>query len=433
MLSLYILIEVFALILLLVMGLVTGFILPADYSQNYLMENKDIIAQSQPFDHTLIPHTCNYGLFDFDGNYISGNFKKTVVDDAKAFLKDSNSSKHRFFLIENAKGYCVVKYDVTAHFASHTLDRIFLKPELLMLILFIIIFIIIVIQTSNSFGRRLKKELQPVLYEIGQIQNREINTENKINSKVKEFNDILQSLYDMKIALTQSLKKEWETEQKRKSNISALAHDIKTPLTIIKGNSELILEEENLSEIYKLADVINSNSDKIERYIKLLIDETKSNSTVNGEEKVSVASIVTDIISESEALCKAKGIELIIANTVLDTEVIVNKGLIERAVINLVKNAIEHTLVDKRIKVSFEGVEKSFIVTVEDFGKGFTKEALRYAKNQFYSENAERSDEHYGIGMYFANNVAEKYKGRINYYNKPNQTGAVVTFEITFG
>ncbi len=428
-LSVGVFIEIFAFVALFYLGLTIGFILPADYSQNYLERNKTLISKSEPFDKALIPHTCSYGLFDFDGNYLTGDFSNAVVKDAKAFINDSNSTDRRFFLIETANGYCIVNYEISAHFTSYMLDKLFPKLELLLLVLFVLIFIIIVTNSALSFGRKLKKELEPVLYEIGQIQNREINLEHN-NSKIKEFNDILLSLYDMKIALSQSLKKEWETEQKRKSNISAIAHDIKTPLTIIKGNSELIMEEDNIAEIYQFADVINNNSDKIERYIKLLIDETKNNVSDDSEEKSNLNKIIADIIHESEALCKTKCIELIISKTELDAEININKDLIERAVINLVRNAVEHTISEKIIKLNMECIDKRFIVKVEDYGNGFTSEALKYAKNQFYTEKSERSEEHYGIGMYFANMVAEKYNGSLTYYNKTNQTGSVVVFDI---
>jgi len=429
MLSAFILIETLAFIILINMGINIGFILPADYSEHYLEKNKSIISKSEPFDQTLIPYTCKYGLFDINGNYLSGNYGEDIVDDAKMFIIDSNAANNRFFLIKRANGYCVVQYDISAHFSSYTLNRLFPKFEMMFLLLFLLIFIIIVINSALSFGRKLKKELKPLLDEINQIQSRELNLEHK-SSKIKEFNDILLSLYDMELALSHSLKNEWETEQKRKSNISALAHDIKTPLTIIKGNSELIMEEDNIAEIYQSADIINNNSDKIERYIKLLIEETTSNITVDNEEKINITQIITNIITESIALCKINSIELITHNTVFDAEVIVNRDLIERAVLNLIKNAVEHTISNKKIMLNFECIDNKFRIEIEDYGKGFSSEALKYAKNQFYTEKSERSEEHYGLGMSFASNVAKKYNGSVTYYNKPNQTGSVVVFKI---
>lgn len=428
-LSACILMEIFIFILLFNIGINSEFILPANYSEHYLTANKNIISKSEPFDNTLIPFTCKYGLFDLEGKYLSGNFSEDLVDDAKAFMKDAKESKHLFLLIQRANEYCVVQYDVKAHFSSYMLHKIFPNFELMYLIMFFLTFLIIVLYSALLFDRKLKKQLKPVLEEISQIQNRELNVERKC-SKIKEFNDILLSLYDMETALSQSLKKEWETEQKRKSNISALAHDIKTPLTVIKGNSELIMEEGNIAEVYQLADIINSNSDKIERYIKLLIDETKDNLTADNEEKVTLITGIAAIIRESEVMCNLKGIKLMVHKKVTDADFMINRDLVERAVLNLVKNAVEHTGMKKMIKLYIECLDSKLIITIEDFGEGFTSEALKYAKNQFYTEKTERSEEHYGLGMYFASTVAENYNGSLTYYNKPDQTGSVVVFEI---
>ncbi|HCL03930.1 MAG TPA: hypothetical protein DHW61_16240 [Lachnoclostridium phytofermentans] len=140
--------------------------------------------------------------------------------------------------------------------------------------------------------------------------------------------------------------------------------------------------------------------------------------------------IIDGIMKESTVICNLKGIELITHNKVSEADIILNRDLVERAVLNLIKNAVEHTNSRKMIKLYFECLENKLVISVEDFGKGFTSEALKYAKNQFYTEKSERSEEHYGLGMYFASNVAEKYNGSITYYNKPDQTGAMVVFEI---
>ena len=68
---------------------------------------------------------------------------------------------------------------------------------------------------------------------------------------------------------------------------------------------------------------------------------------------------------------------------------------------------------------------------MEDTGNGFTKEALMHGAEQFFMDDASRSGEaHYGIGLYFAKTVAEKYGGRILLTNSEETGGAKV--EICF-
>ena len=426
--SFTILLEIMLFVVFLFVVIDNGILLPANYSERYLEANKDKLAESEPFSEELLPYSCYYGIFDREGAYLSGNFKKEELAEVKDFI-EKGYSKGYYMLVKRREGYLVVSYKITAHFASPTLRWLFPAPELMGFIFFILFFIALTIGNALSLGRKLRHLLKPVQEEIEQIQTKELIIEQK-NSVVKEFDDILHLLYEMKSALSVSLQKEWETEKERKKNISALAHDIKTPLTIIKGNAELILEEDKLEEIYQSADIIGVYSDKIERYIKLLIDETRDTQYDNRTGKVRLGELIAEICAESEAFCKAGGIELKVSDTIKEEEALLDKDSIVRAVINLIKNAAEHTEKVKTVKVSFQRKGKVFCIQIEDYGKGFTQEALRYAKNQFYTEKTHRGEEHYGLGMYYANHIAESYNGGITYYNKPEQTGAVVIFEV---
>ena len=64
------------------------------------------------------------------------------------------------------------------------------------------------------------------------------------HSKIKEFEDVLRSFSVMKNNLKTSLKKQWSVEQLQREKIAALAHDLKTPLTVIQGNIDLFRETE---------------------------------------------------------------------------------------------------------------------------------------------------------------------------------------------
>ena len=104
--------------------------------------------------------------------------------------------------------------------------------------------------------------------------NQDLDFEVK-NSDVKEFNEVLISISNMKIALKESLMMQWHMEKEKKNQICALAHDIKTPITIIKGNAELLKETQLCQEDREFTDYIINNADKVEKYISILIDISK--------------------------------------------------------------------------------------------------------------------------------------------------------------
>lgn len=356
---------------------------------------------------------------------MQGNLSEKEKNTASSVL--SGKETKLYVKLDREDGTCIVKYDIKLHFVSQKLHHLLPNPELIMVVLFFLLFAGVVLLTAWCFQRRLKREMEPLQYEIAKIQEKELVFEPQ-TSGIKEFNEVLCSLEKMKQALTESLKKEWETEQRRKSNISSIAHDIKTPITIIKGNAQLMKEETDLEEIYQSADVIDENTDKMERYLGLLIQETKEDVIIVKEE-VSITVLAKEIAEQSRNLCNVSGIRLECDYILAEGTFRMDRDLILRAVMNLVKNGTEHT--KDKLDITFFLEKNCFSVRVEDFGPGFSREAQKHGSSQFFTEHKERGEENYGLGLYIAEAAAKQYNGRLSYGNKEDGTGAVVEFKIT--
>lgn len=404
-------------------GLNAGIILPANYTENYLLQIAGQIANSNPFSKEILPENCEYGLFDITGTYIEGN-SENVDKLANVLMEESYQNGYK--IVNREDGYCVIHYSVEARFSNPTLYKIFPHLEIMVMVLFFVIFLFIIAVNAIGFGKKLQRKLTPLLDEIHHIKEKELFL-SSTRSDIREFNEVLSALDEMKAALANSLKKEWETEQRRKENISALAHDVKTPLTIIKGNVELLKEETSLEQIYAHADVINDNTDRIEHYIRLLINETKG---IREVKETSLSELISDIKVQSEILCNTKKIPILIEENVLNfsERQIADSDRILRAVLNIVANAIEYTNPKRGIRMYLGEEKEEIFIKVEDFGEGFSKEALLHATEQFYTEKKERSGTHYGLGLYFSKNVAREQEGKICINNKTEGNGAEVTF-----
>lgn len=416
--------EAAILLLLFAIGLNAGVILPANDTENYLVQAEEKIARSEPFQKELMPENCEYGLYDLADTFLMGNTK-----DADALLDAVTGEvyKQGYKVIKREDGYCIIHYNVQARFANAALNKILPYPEVAAFLLFCLLFLVTIAVNAFSFGRTLRKKLNPLLDEIAHIKEQDLLLAST-QSDIKEFNEVLAALNDMKTALAASLKKEWETEQRRRENISALAHDIKTPVTVIKGNAQLLKEETDLGEIYGCADVIDHNADKVEQYIRLLINETKG---IDETKEMQLEELFLEIREQSESLCKTKQIPILVRECTLThgERQIRNGEKILRAVLNIVDNALAYTNPEKGIMLSF-GEQDGEYVKVEDFGTGFSKEALLHGVEQFYTENKERSGEHYGLGLYFTKTVAEESGGRLVINNKEDGEGAEVTFSF---
>lgn len=404
-------------------GLNAGAILPANYIENYLLQIEDEIADQETFPKELLPQVCEYGLYDSAGNYLEGNMEETA---ALSDVLEDKDNRYEYMVVERETGYCVIHYSVEAQFSNPVLYRYVPHLELAAVAVFLGIFVLIIAGNAVLFGRRLRKKLEPLLEEIAQIKERELLTPEYV-SDIREFNEVLQALHEMKGALAEALKKEWETEQRRTQNISALAHDIKTPLTIIKGNAELLKEETDPAEICEYADVINDNTDRIERYIRLLINETKG---IKEGKAVELSEVVEAVKIQSRELCEIQQIPVVIKEQ-YETQkkrMITDAERLQRAIMNIVSNAVRYTEPERGIRLTFAEENGRMCIRVEDYGNGFSEEALLHATEQFYTENKERSGENYGLGLYFSEMAAKELEGGVQIINKEDGNGAEVIF-----
>ena len=152
------------------------------------------------------------------------------------------------------------------------------NPELLIPLIFLTFFLLNAVVTAVQFGRRLKRELEPIVETVDKIAGRELHFEKKLTG-IRELNAVLDTIEEMGATLEESLKAQWEMEQNRRMQIAAVTHDIKIPLTVVRGNAELLLEEDFSDEDRELLEGICAGSGKIEQYLGLLNEAAKAEST----------------------------------------------------------------------------------------------------------------------------------------------------------
>lgn len=421
----------FALIIIFNIGISSGIILPANYAEQAIKQVEEQIAIVEEFDEAMIPFPCTYVLFDKNRNILSSNMTEKEIEKAQAALWNSAIYfNQQYFSVQREDSVCLVGYDIYPHFSSPALHRLLPNPEILAIILFFIGFLLIAVMIALAFGRKLRLELVPIMEATDAIKRQELHFHVGA-TRIQEFNTVLDSIKDMSEALKDSLKQQWSLEQHRKMQISAITHDIKTPLTIIKGSTEILQESEISSEDKELLEYIHTSSDKMEKYLGLLMAAAKAeNEDCFKPENFSVATCIGEIEIQAQAHCKAKNITLITKKETLLKTFWGDKELIIRAVSNILDNAVEYTSEEGIIEFRISGNKNQLAFTVIDNGKGFSQNSLNCATQQFYTKSGERSGKHYGLGLFIAKSVAQKHSGELLLANKADGCGAVVTLII---
>ena len=240
---------------------------------------------------------------------------------------------------------------------------------------------------------------------------------------IKEFDRALEAMEQMRCALYASLSSQWAAQQQRDSEISALSHDLKTPITLIGGNAELLLEENLNEDQRKMVETIRCNNERAKQYVLSLLE------TSRGEEEsfrqVSPDSFFEGLRRSAQPLAEKYGVRLEIQNNAMGS-MHMQEHHLSRAVGNVIQNAIEHTKKGGTVTVAGSMLDHGWQITVQDEGAGFSQAALLHGTERLWRENLARvADGHNGLGLWFAAQVVGKHGGRLLLGN--GDVGGIVT------
>ena len=406
-------------------------IFPANYTENLILEKRTDIATSKNFDKSLLPNNTSYLFLSKDEKVVETNMNKNIQDIAFSYHKGSgyySNANLSFMEIQRSDGYVLVAYNLKPYYKSTWMQKNLPQINILLLILLIIFCLISIVTTTLIWAKKISKELNPLLEASEKIRKQNLDFQVK-KSNIQEFNAILDSLEKMKVGLSESLRTNWREEEKKRNQISALSHDIKTPLSIIKGNSEL-LGETNLTEDQEsYLGYIRKNTNRIGKYIETLMLVNKSNQAneLNFIE-IRAKEFVENIEKLAKEFTSTYKLNLLEDINYDDYFLIVDLKNFERAFLNILSNAEEHSPKNSTIELLICSKADELQISIVDQGHGFSSEDLLYATDQFYQGDKSRhSKENYGIGLFVSEQIINMHGGSLILENRTDTMGAKVS------
>ena len=405
-------------------------IFPANYTENLILEKRTDIATSKNFEKSLLPDNTSYLFLSKDEKVIETNMNKNIQDIAFNYHKGSGNSTSNlsFMEIQRSDGYVLVAYDLKPFYKSPWMQKNLPQINILLLTLLIIFCFISIITITLIWAKKISKELNPLLEASEEIGKQNLDFQVK-KSNVQEFNAILESLEKMKVGLSESLRTNWREEEKKRNQISALSHDIKTPVSIIKGNSELLGETNLTKEQETYLNYIRKNTNRIDKYVETLMLVNKSNQAneLNFNE-IKTEKFVENIEKLAKEFTSTYKLNLLEDINYDDDFLIVDLKNFERAFLNILSNAKEQSPKNSTIKLIICSKAAKLEISILDQGHGFTGEDLLYAKDQFYQGDKSRnSKENYGIGLFVAEQIINMHGGSLVLENRTDEIGAKVS------
>ena len=236
-----------------------------------------------------------------------------------------------------------------------------------------------------------------------------------------EFSELCQDFEEMRKRLKESAEEKIILDKENKELISNISHDLKTPITAVKGYVEGIM------------DGVADTPEKMDRYVKTIYNKTNEMDHQINEltfyskidtnripytfSKLNVEDYFSDCAEEVGLELETRGIELVYANYVESgVQVIADGEQIRRVIHNLISNAIKYMDKPKGIiQIRIKDVGDFIQVEIEDNGKGIAAKDIVYIFDRFYRTDVSRNSSKggSGIGLSIVKKILEDHGGKV--------------------
>ena len=388
---------------------------------------------------SIQPYSCRnqYGLYHLCGFFRTQRKKSCSYYCRNAGFnrctKINENLNKQYLFVTRENEYVVLQYYIGSQFINEWFYHHFPSPEILLYILMGINCIAVCVILTAQFAKNMRAQLSPLFEATEKVAEQNLDFEVG-HSKIKEFEDVLCSFSEMKNNLKSSLEKQWRAEQLQREQIAALAHDLKTPLTVIQGNIDLISETELDNEQRLYAGYITESSEQIGVYIRTLIDISRTAAGYQLDlEEFDIADYMEQIEAQANSLCLTKEICLHMETGENLGTFKADKLLLERAIMNVIGNAVDYSPLKGTVYVATQKTDKFLQISITDEGNGFTPEALHHAQDQFFMGNKSRtSNMHFGMGLYITSSIIKQHNGQLILKNSDKTKGAQVIIKIPY-
>ncbi len=404
-----------------------GLVVPSNYAESIINNNKHLLEEKIVNSEDL-PLGSEFAVFDNELNYLYGNMDNVDIQISENVVSGDKNVKRGSFaygVYNRTNDILVIKYSIKPYI---NLEFGFIKNpnyNLVSLFSLLIIYIGYIYYLISRLIKEWANEFLKISNIVNEIQEQNLDFHFE-SSKIKEFNATINSIIIMRDALQMALYKQWEIENNKIKEITALAHDIKIPLTIIKGNAQLNLIHNNEFKNEKYINNVIDASEKMEQYISVLIQYAKVNDIdFMKQEYIECAEFVNRIINDINVFTESYEKNVIFNKYKTTGKLYVDYFSIERAILNIINNAIEYGVDGRNIIFDINQIEEYLHFDIINEGDSFDEEVITKGKNLFYTSDKSRGSTHHGIGLAYSDKVIKAHNGKLILRNDENK-GTVV-------
>jgi len=296
----------------------------------------------------------------------------------------------------------ILKYTTSMALINVSINRIFTYSLGLLALLILILSVF-----SLFFTRTLINPIEVIISATEKLAKGDYNTRIK-----KEFKDEMQTLAESVNLMAEKIQ---ESEKSKNEFISSITHEIRTPLTSIKGWSETIItgDMNDKEEIETGLGIIIKESERLSVMVEELLEFSKleAGNLKIFKEKIEVVSMCEDIMSLYKGKFSKKNIDSLIENNKDEVYLKVDSNRIRQVIINILENAYKFSDCNSKIIIKIIDNSEEVIVKITDVGIGISEKNLEKVKTKFFKSDSKYAGS--GLGLSISNEIVKLHNGRL--------------------
>lgn len=294
----------------------------------------------------------------------------------------------------------------------------------------IIVVAALLLADATFYKRKLKRPIGVLIHSTQQIQNQTLDFEIP-DCGSDELGQLCSAFETMRQSLLESNRELWRQAEERKRLNAAFSHDLRNPVTVLKGSAKmakLCVDDENINTPQLMDNLsrIEAYTGRIEQYVETMSSVQRLEQVQPQKVAIDTASLSADLNSALVFAAAESGKQLIFHGSSDPGAVLLDKGMLFQVAENLTANALRFA--KQTVSVTLSVDADGLALEVADDGCGFPVELLKNGIQPFQKHTEEV--DHFGMGLYICKVLCEKHGGSLLLENHKNGAYATAIFRF---
>ena len=393
----------------------------------YLLDKTGEVLYSVVLDHSANAPEKTVALGPIEA-FIASNGEEYILGDDPRNPGEQEIFSAAPFSIDGREGYIyIILEGEELQLVSSSLLGTYFSKLGIGAILLSMLFTVIIGLLSIWF---LTKNLRLMTGTVRRFQEGDLDVriENPEKSDIAIF---AHSFNEMADTIVSNMDKMKSVDLLRRELIANVSHDLRTPLAILKGYIETMqIKKDSLSEQEKeeYLQITHDNVDRLSNLINQLFEYSKleAEQVSPVKEPFSITELSHDLIAKFRVLAEQKQIALQIDNPQENSMVYADVSLVERALQNLIENALKYTEPNGKVTLSIQRKDKNVEINITDTGTGIPLSEQPFIFDRYKQVDKNTKKQGYGLGLAIVKKIMDLHDTTITVLSKPKEGSSFI-------